>query len=80
MLEHVSHQGEPQKRKGLGDHITVRAALLLRGRTLRSFATKHDVSTELVRQVISGRCPGKRGVAAKVRADIEAAMKKPALG
>lgn len=68
MLEAISGGVKPQK--GLGDLLEVRAALLVRGRTLKSFARKHGVTIELVRQVITGRCPGKMGKACEIRAEL----------
>ena len=72
MLEEQSPAVKPQR--GIGDYNAVRGALIMRGKTLRSFAQKYDVSIELVRQVISGRCPGRQGTAAKIRRDIIEAL------
>lgn len=73
MLETFSGDVKPQK--GLGPHLEVRAALMVRGRTLRSFALKHGCSIELVRQVISGRCVGKTGKACEIRHELIQALK-----
>lgn len=48
--------------------LKLRAALLLRGHTIASFARKHGATRQLVQKIIHGKRPARSGRSATIRA------------